>query len=154
MVKVTTDQRAIERADKRLAKYMGRPLADRAQRVYLEAARLGVPYIKGAAPVGRTGNLQRSTLAKKVKTRGGIEIAAASVGPRGGSRKGNHKYVVQRGHRVVTHDGRDTGRRVAGNPYVDRVEPSWAPRAQDFIRTRVLDIGFGASSIAGRTGSF
>lgn len=150
-VKVTTDMRALARADKRLAKYAGRDLATRAKRAYLEGAKLGTPYIRKAAPVGKTGNLQRSTLAKSVRARGAPEMAAASVGPRGGSRKGGHKYVVQRGHRIVTHTGRDTGGRVPGNPYVERAESQWVDKAQSFIRQRVLDIGFGSSGVSFRS---
>lgn len=138
-ISATVDAKAIERADKRLARYQGKPLQKRAERAYVEAVRLGVGPIRSLTPVGRTGNLQRSVAAAKVRLRPG-EMAAATVGPRPGRRKGGHRHLVISGHRIVTHEGRDTGERVAGNPFVDAALPRWQDEALDFVRTRTLDI--------------
>lgn len=152
MISVKTDIKAIERADKRLAKYAGRDLWKRAERVYVEAAKLGIPHVRRETPVGRTGNLRRSVAASKVRLRPG-EMAAASVGPRPG-RKGGHRHLITDGHRIVTRSGRDTGERTTPNPFVDRALTQYEERALSFIRDRVLDIGGVSAFVSGSEATF
>lgn len=143
-ISVTVDQRALDRADKRLERYQGRYLHERARRVYLEAARLGVRPIQAWAPV-KSGALRRSVRARNVRTRAG-EMAAATVGPRA-----PHRHLVIQGHRIVTRGGRDTGKRSRANPFVDAAFEAYGEQAQRFIRDRVLDIGGLSTSTTGFT---
>lgn len=112
---VQVDQKSLARAKKTLEKYQGKPLEERLRRATLQAGKLLVPAIKSAAPV-RTGNLKNSVSALNPRGING-KLMSASVGPRG--RLGAHRHLVIRPHRIVTPGGRDTGRRTAGNPFVD-----------------------------------
>lgn len=137
-LRVTIDQRALERALKRLDKYQGRLLHQRAQKAYLEGARLMVRPIQAhitSAGLVRSGNFRRKVRAQKVRLRGN-EMAAATVGPRS-----PHRHLLIRGHRIVTRGGRDTGNRTQPYPVVDDAFRDVGERVKDFINQRVLDIG-------------
>lgn len=136
-VKVSVDQRELDRAVKRLERYAGRPLHERARRAYLETARLGVRPIRAASP-RVSGSLRASVRARSLtgpRLRPG-EMAAASVGPRK-----PHRHLVTQGHRIVTRGGRDTGRRSRADPFVDRAFEQYGERARAFAESRTLDLG-------------
>ena len=157
-ITVTLDAKAMARADKRLAQYADKPLHVRAQRAYLEGARLLVRPIRNAAPVGPTGNLRKSVNARSNRLRAG-EMAAATVGTR--QRIAPHRHLVTGGTKphslAVKRFGRSPWSRMPdgavipnrylqhpgskANPFVDRVVQSMAPQVQSFINSRVLDIG-------------
>lgn len=167
-IQVVIDQRAIARADARLAKYEGRALMVRAQRAYLEGARLMVTPLRQAAPRGVTGKLRSSITARSNRVRMG-EVAAATVGVRrrvaphghlvtGGTkphslaaqRPGKHKVsYIPIGNAVATGPrmGRfvtNTNLRSPGSkaqPFVSGVTDRMASSVQSFIAQRVLDIG-------------
>ena len=137
-IAIVVDQKAMARADKRLAGYMGRPLERRAQQAYIEGARLMVKPARQQAPVGKTGNLRRSIAASRVRLRPG-EMAGASVAARP-SKRGGHRHLVIRGHRIVTHLGRDTGLRSRPNPFIDRAYAAVGEQVRDYIATRTLAV--------------
>ena len=131
------DKRSVERAKKILAKYQGRPLAEKLERGTLQAARMLVNPIRAVTPVGPTGDLRKSIRAASPKNKtvgfagafqplavlmganniGGGIFRSAYVGP--SSRVAPHRHLIARGHRIVTPGGRDTGRRTAPFPFVD-----------------------------------
>ena len=125
-VSVQFDQKSLDRAKKTLAKYQGKPLADRLRRGATQAARLLVNPIRAASP-RKTGKLAGSV--KAYSARVGI---GATVGP-----KAPHRHLVIQGHRIVTPGGRDTGRRTRANPFVDSVAASHGDAAVREIK-RVL----------------
>ena len=138
MIRITVDERALERAIKRLDKYQGRALSQRAQKAYLEGARLMVRPIQGqisAAGLVQTRRFLRSVKARKPRLRGN-EMAVASVGPVDAKR-----HLLIRGHRIVTPGGRYTGRRTQPNPVVDDAFKDVGDEVKSFINQRVLDIG-------------
>lgn len=138
-VSAKMDLREYARAEKRLARYEGRPLAERARRAAVEGARLGVRPIRSSGRFkNRTGNLRASVSARAVRLRDG-EMAAASVGPRG--RKGGHKHLIADGHRIVTRSGQDTGRRTRPDPFVESAFKDYGPRAQQLITAQVIALG-------------
>lgn len=115
MVEWSMSERQLAAFERRLARWQGRPLEDRARRGALAAAQYLARPIRATAPVGRTGNLRRSVRARTLRTRAGYRSLAALVGP-----VSPHRHLVIRGHRIVTRGGRDTGRRSRANPFVDR----------------------------------
>ena len=134
-VSVELDAKAMARADKRLAGYMGRDLQRRAQQAYIEGARLLVGPIRTEIAQARhidTGAYRRSVKARRPRLRPG-EMAVASVGPTRPTR-----HLLIRGHRIVTPGGRDTGRRTQPEPVVDRAFERLGGQVQDFIATRTL----------------
>lgn len=136
-VSVTLDARAMARADKRLAGYMGKPLQRRAQQAYIEGARLLVePIRREIAFAGhvKTGAYRRSVRARRPRQRPG-EMAVASVGPTRPTR-----HLLIRGHRIVTPGGRDTGRRTVGEPVVDRAFERLGGQVRDYIASRTLAV--------------
>jgi hypothetical protein len=136
-ISVTLDQKAMARADKRLAGYMGKPLQRRAQQAYIEGARLMVRPTRQqirAAGLRKTGRFEKSVKARKPRLRSG-EMAVASVGPVDAKR-----HLLVRGHRIVTPGGRDTGRRTVAHPVVDRAFAQVGQQALDFIATRTLAV--------------
>lgn len=136
-ISATLDQKAMARADKRLAGYMGKPLQRRAQQAYIEGARLMVGPARQqirAAGLRKTGRFQRSVKARRPRQRAG-EMAAASVGP-----TAPHRHLLIRGHRIVTPGGRDTGRRTVAHPVVDRAFSVVGEQVLDFIATRTLAV--------------
>ena len=96
MIRAELDERSLRKADARLAKYQGRPLHIRAQRAYLEGARLLRGPLQRAAPRGPTGNLRRSISARANRLRPG-EMAAATAGTR--HRRAPHDQLVTGGTR-------------------------------------------------------
>lgn len=93
-VTIKIDEKAVRRADARLAKYQGKTLQKRAQRAYLEGARLMVVPMRREAPKGATGNLRRSISARANKLRPG-EMAVATVGTR--FKIARHRHLVTEG---------------------------------------------------------
>lgn len=86
-ISVTVDMKALARADRRLAGYMGKPLQRRAQQAYLEGARLMVGPMRQRASAMFKGHNARSSprtiatiKARRPRLRTG-EMAVASVGP-------------------------------------------------------------------------
>lgn len=180
-ISVSLDQRQYDAALGRLAKYdLKLPTTlKRVRRVYLEGAKMLVRPMRAAAPVGPTGNLRRSIGARQPRLKVG-EMAAASVGPRGGRYKGNHRWLVvagtkdhslapvRKGPWVVIPQGSapvgGIGPRMANvyaganvhhpgsraNPFVDRVFERYGREVQSFIEREV--VGYGASSIVPTTG--
>ena len=137
VISATLDMKAMARADKRLAGYMGRPLQRRAQQAYIEGARLMVRPTRQqirAAGLRKTGRFEKSVKARRPRLRSG-EMAAASVGPVDAKR-----HLLIRGHRIVTTGGRDTGRRTEPQPVVDRAFAQVGQQALDFIATRTLAV--------------
>ena len=137
MISVELDMKAMARADKRLAGYMGKPLQRRAQQAYIEGARLLVNPIRqeiAAAGHVKSGAYRRSVKARRPRMRPG-EMAVASVGPVRPTR-----HLLIQGHRIVTRGGRDTGRRTTGEPVVDRAFERLGGQVQDFIATRTLAV--------------
>lgn len=136
-LEVKVDKRAFARVDKRLSKYMGRPLQQRAQRVYLEGARLMVtPTRRHVTRAGlvKSGTFRRSIKARSPRLRPG-EMAVSSVGPTDPKR-----HLLIRGHRIVTRGGHDTGRRTRAFPVVDEAFADVGPQITDFIASRVLAV--------------
>lgn len=164
MVTATLDQKQMDKAIARIAKYEARPLARRAQQAYIEGARLMVRPIRAAAPLGPTGNLRRSVAARSNRLRAG-EMSAATVGTR--FRIAPHRHLVTGGTKPHSLAGKRKGpwsvfpdgqvRANASlmhpgskaNPFQDRVVASLAPQVQSFINARVLDLG---ESFGARTG--
>ena len=158
MVTVTLDQKQMDKAIARIAKYEAKPLERRARQAYIEGARLLVRPIRGAAPVGPTGNLRRSVAARSNRLRAG-EMAAATVGTR--QRIAPHRHLVTGGTKAHSLQAKRPGKspwsrmpdgsvipnrflRHPGSradPFVDRVVGDLAPKVQSFINARVLDIG-------------
>ena len=137
VISATLDMKAMARADKRLAGYMGRPLQRRAQQAYIEGARLMRTPVRQqirAAGLRKTGRFERSVKARGSRLRAG-EMAAASIGPTDAKR-----HLLIRGHRIVTRGGRDTGRRTAPHPVVDRAFAQVGQQALDYIATRTLAV--------------
>lgn len=153
-VQVQIDTRALAAFQKRVERYRGKPLLARMEAGAYEAAKMLLPSVRRAAPVGPTGNLRRGVRARQVRTMqngmtsrmrtgSGVrsimfmgalaaaqgQIASAYVGP--SSRIAPHRHLVIRGHRIVTPGGRDTGRRSVPNPFVDNAVQ---PRQAEAIR--------------------
>ncbi len=156
-IKVTVDQKALDRALKRIDAYSDRPLHKRALHAYLVGSRLMVGPMRSAAPRGATGNLRKSIAARANRLRAG-EMAAATVGTR--FRVAPHRHLVTGGtkpHKLtgVRKDGvfarfpDGNVRRFADfqhpgskpNPFIDRVVRSMSDEVQAFITKQVLDIG-------------
>lgn len=143
LVSVEVDQKALDRAIKRIEQYGGKPLERRARKAYLEGARLMVRPIQAritAAGHVQTGRYRRSVKARQPRTRAG-ELAVASVGPTDPKR-----HLLIRGHRIVTRGGVDTGRRTQGAPVVDEVYRAMGDRVRRFIDDQVIRIDSGFTS--------
>jgi hypothetical protein len=70
-------------------------------------------------PTSKTGNLRKSVRYRIfVQQAGTVGMLAGPMG-----RPGNHRHLVEFGHRMVGHTGIDTGRRVRPNPRVTQVRP-------------------------------
>lgn len=156
-VSVSVDQKELDRAMRRLARYEGRPLQRRAEQAYIEGARLLRSPMRAAAPVGPTGNLRKSVSARKNRRRPG-EIAAATVGTR--FKVARHRHLVVAGTKPhpLTGVRRQSAfarfpdgevRRFAGfshpgsraNPFVEEVANARADNVRSWINERVLDLG-------------
>lgn len=157
-IRLVLDEKALARADARLAKYQGKPLQMRAQRAYLEGARLMVAPMRAAAPRGATGRLRSSVSARPNRPRIG-EMAAATVGTR--FRAAPHRHLVTAGtkphslapvrpgkkQRVRFADGNVRWARTLqhpgsrAQPFVGEVTDRLGTQVQHFIARRVLDIG-------------
>lgn len=157
-IAVTVDQKALDRAIKRIEQYADRPLHKRAQHAYLVGMRLMVRPIRNASPVGPTGNLRRSVAARANRLRAG-EMAAATVGTR--FRVAPHRHLVTEGTKAHSLEAKRPGKKAwslmpdgnripnrylrhpgsRANPFVNAVVQSMAPQVQSFINARVLDIG-------------
>lgn len=130
LVEWSMSERQLAAFKKRVERYQGRPVAERMKRGNLAAAQYLARPIRAGSPVGKTGKLKRSVKAR-LSNRSGLlvgtslrtaarlgavyQTSTALVGP-----TAPHRHLVVRGHRIVTRGGRDTGRRSAANPYVDR----------------------------------
>lgn len=104
--------------EKRLERFRDLPLRHRMAKGTLAAAQYLARPVRADAPVGRTGKLKKSIRARQTKASGlGTRYATlgASVGP-----TAPHRHLVIRPHRIVTHKGRDTGRKSRANAFVDR----------------------------------
>lgn len=146
-ISVTVNPRDIARIEKRLAKWQGKPLADRLDKSIRAGLTLMVRPIRAAAPQpGRErppkdarGTLAASVQVWKLKKRPG-EVAAYAVGPRGGRSKtlrvAPHRSLVISGHRMVTHDGREVGF-VTGQPFVDQAAGPMEAPVMAFINEQV-----------------
>lgn len=137
-IKVTVDQKAIDRQLKLLSKYEGRLLHQRAQAAYLAGARLMVQPIRGritAHGLVKSGNFRRKVSARKPRLRGN-EMAASVVGPRS-----PHRHLLIQGHRIVTPGGRFTGNRTRPHPVVDEAYAQVGERVRSFINEQIVNIG-------------
>jgi hypothetical protein len=144
VIQLQLDQKAVDRAKRKLDKYRGKALDVRMQKGVIAAADALVTPIRAAAPVGKTGKLRASTKARQgrrgtayiraVAQMGGTR--AAIVGPRA-----PHKHLVIRGHRIVTRSGVFTGRRTIGNPYVKNVERRHLATALRIMREHIMRTG-------------
>lgn len=144
---ITVNPRDIARIEKRLAKWQGKPLAERVDKAMRAGLSLMVGPIRTKAPQpghergakDATGRLAAATQVWKLKKRPG-EIAAYAVGPRGGRSKSlrvaPHRALVIAGHRMVTHDGRQVGY-VTGQPYVDQAVSEMEPSVMRFINEQI-----------------
>jgi hypothetical protein len=94
-----------------LARFQQPELNRRAQKAVMAGAKVLRAPIKAAAPVGPRKKLKASVRV----TKGRRDRPSAVVGPRAG-----HRHLVIRGHRIVTHTGRNTGRRSRANDFVSR----------------------------------
>lgn len=100
---------------------------------------MGIRPIKGSGRFKtRTGALRGSVTARVARLRPG-EMAAASVGPR--SRRAPHRLLITHGHRIVTPGGRDTGRRVPADPWVDEGFKEYGEKAQAFVTKQIQALG-------------
>lgn len=165
---VKFDQRAFDKAQKRIDQYQGRPLATRARKAYIEGTRLMVSPMRKAAPRGATGKLRSSIAARSNRLRAG-EMAAATVGVRrriaphghlveGGTKP--HSLAAKRagksplsyipegrgvvigprmGHWVTNKNMESPGSRA--NPFVERVTRQMEGRVVSFINQNVLELG-------------
>ncbi|HET7128929.1 MAG TPA: hypothetical protein VFJ93_07635 [Gaiellaceae bacterium] len=109
LVDVQFDQKSLDRMNKTLAKFEGKPLLDRLNKGTLAALKLLVPAVQAAAPIGPTGNLRRKVKAAKSRTGQGAYLNSAAP----------EAHLVIRPHRIVTPGGRFTGRMTKGNPFID-----------------------------------
>ena len=140
MVEVRIDERQYAAALKRISKYEGRELQRRARQAYLEGARLLRGPLRAAAPIGPTRHLVKSIKASENRRRAN-EMAVATVGTT--HRIAPHRYLVARGHRIVSHQPThaDSGKRSKANPFVDEVYRRYGSEVQSFITRQVLAIG-------------
>ena len=125
---VSLDQKSLARGRKVIDNYQGMSLYVRMQKATLAAAKVLEAPVKAAAPVSHDkdpGQMKKSTRARPAKVRTayisgkGWRSKASSeaiVGPRT-----HHSHLAIRGHKIVTHTGRFTGRMSRKNPYVDAV---------------------------------
>lgn len=160
-VTVTLDQRSYSAAMRTLARYEGSPLQRRARAAYLAGARMLVAPMRREAPQGPTGNLRRSIAARVPRRVLPGEMAAASVGPKGGRGAGAHRWLVVAGTRPHSLAARRRGPWVVipdrpghvypgasvqhpgarGNPFVDRVTDRYGGEVLSFIERAVLSVG-------------
>jgi hypothetical protein len=129
-ITVEMDTAALKRFRKRVERYQGLPLSQRMQKGTLEAARMLVPYVRSAAPVGPTGTLRRKVTAKQHAFRGTFTGRTKTMDAVVTS-TARHRHLVIRGHRIVTPGGRDTGQRSVANPFIDEAAK---PRAAEAMR--------------------
>ena len=158
-ITATLDQMGLVRADARLAKYEGRPLAKRLQQAYLEGGRVMLPKQRAKmAALGvqrRSGRLYKSISARKPRLRMG-EVAAAVVGPRAGRKYAPHRHLIIAGtrpHSLATKRpgksqyvafGENQVRRTSdvshpgsrSFPFVAQTQAEYGPAVVSFIATR------------------
>lgn len=160
-VSATLDTKALARADARLAKYQGRPLAKRLQQAYLEGGRFLVPKQRAKmAAMGvtrRSGRLHGAIGARRPRLRTG-EAAAVVVGPRGGRRHAPHRHLITGGTKahslaprrggayvVFPDDGVRRGADVQhpgsrAFPFVAQTQAQYGPAVQAFIAARAREL--------------
>lgn len=125
---VEINPRQLEHARKILERYRDRSLMERLGRGTLATARLLVPAVRSAAPVGPTRRTRTTVRAAKARRGTGAIL---------GSRSYSRHWTI-RGHRIVTPGGTDTGKRTTPNPFVDAAV---APRIDAALR-HVSDVLF------------
>jgi hypothetical protein len=142
------DARDVAKVQKRLDSLQGLSLYQKMRRSTKVAGELVSKRIQQAAP-RRTGTLRRSVWARYAKqdqvsatvtraltgrSRGG-QTSTVLVGPVAGrKRKGYHRHLIIRGHRIVTPGGRFTGRRTTPNPFVDRASQGFERQAAKLVK--------------------
>lgn len=91
------------------------------------------------APVGETGNLANSI--KQSVTRDGLygQVATSKLAP--------HAHLVEFGHRIVTKDGKDTGKRAKATPFL---RPAWDENNQRVLNTIVEEVETGLEKLESR----
>lgn len=137
-IRIEVSERDLQRALARIAAYDSPVLSRRTKKVFVSAAKMLVGPMRRAAPRGGRGTLRQSIIARTNRPRE-AELAAATVGPV--KKRAFHRHLVIRGHRIVTPGGKDTGRRTAANPFVDRVWDNNEARVMKFVTEQVVALG-------------
>lgn len=133
-ITVQLDERDLQKVRDRLVKYEGATFKKRMEAAYLAGARLLVKPMRSRAP-RRSG-----LLASKVSTR----KRSPSVGDFvqvGTKSRAPHAGLVAQGHRIVTHSGRDTGRRSRPDPFVVDTIQGYESQVIKFIEDATIDDG-------------
>jgi hypothetical protein len=122
---VTVNQKDLDRIEKRLDKWQGKPLAMRMDKAERAGMNLYVAPLKAAAAAHNlTGATQRGMKVRALrKRRQQQEVAAYKAGS---STRHRHFAVV------------GTSRGVEADPYVDRIQTALEPRVVAFIEQQVM----------------
>ena len=133
LVNAKLDERSLQRALDRLAKYEGKPLKTRMEAAFRAGLGQAVSPMRRVAPK-RSGKLSKSISVRKGKPMAGY-IVRYGTKPRV-----PHAHLVSQGHRIVTRGGREVGRSQP-NPFVEQVISAYEGRIKSFIADAVASEG-------------
>ena len=145
LVNAKLDERSLQRALDRLAKYEGKPFKTRMEAAFRAGLGLAVAPMRRIAPVGpahggkrtRPGGLTK----KSISVRKGKPTAGYLL--RYGTKpRVPHAHLVSQTHRIVTHKPlkREVGRSQP-NPFVEQVISAYEGRIKSFIADAVASEG-------------
>lgn len=148
LVTVDIDEKALARAQARLAKYEGQTFKRRMEAAFRTGAGLLVRPERAAAP-NLTGRLARSVSVRKGRPPAGY-IVQYGTKPRA-----RHSHLLSKGHRIVTPSGRDTGRSTAPHPFIEDTIRSHEDKVVRFIADNVSKEGISVAGLGlGAIGGF
>ena len=135
LVNAKLDERSLQRALDRLAKYEGKPLKTRMEAAFRAGLGQAVSPMRRVAPK-KSGKLSRSISVRKGRPQSGY-ILRYGTKPRA-----PHAHLVSQGHRIVTHKPlkREVGRSQP-NPFVEQVISAYEGRIKSFIADAVRSEG-------------
>jgi hypothetical protein len=103
-----------------LGKYLPKPMQAKLTSAAMEAGKAVVPLVRREISSSIAGHGRKpGTLVRRVGVRkkpgllGGVQVKSTAP----------HNHLVTRGHRIVTHAGKDTGKRTRPNDFIGRVTP-------------------------------